>query len=216
MTSILTNVAALAATRQLGLTNMGLKGTIERLTTGRRINRASDDAAGLSNATSRQLEAIQARESRRTNNQTFFAEQAKDGYLEEATNLVMRAMELVAGGNSSSSELTKVNTLAVAAALKAGVTLTSPGTTTTDVTTALGTINTNRGTIAGNMAEAASNANLYGIEAENKTAQAGNIMDADVGEEVVKLTKWQILSQSGISALSQANQASQNVVGLLR
>lgn len=216
MTSILTNVAALSATRQLGLTNMGLKGTIERLTTGRRINRASDDAAGLSNATSRQLEAIVARESRRTSNQTFFAEQAKDGYLEEATNLVMRSMELVAGGNSGSSELTSVNNLAVAAALKAGVTLTSPGTTTADVTTALGTINTNRGTIAAAMATAASNANLYGIESENKTAQAGNIMDADIGEEVVKLTKWQILSQSGISALSQANQASQNVVALLR
>lgn len=216
MSSILNNVAALSATRQLGITNAGLKGTIERLTTGRRINRAADDAAGLANATGYQLEAIYARETRRTNNQTFFSEQAKDGYLEEATNLVMRAMELVAGGNSGSSELTSVNSLAVAAAAKAGVTLTSPGTTTASVTTALGTINTNRGTIAASMATAASNANLFGIEEENKVAQMSSIMDADIGAEVVKLTKWQILSQSGISALAQANQSSQSVLALLR
>jgi len=41
-------------------------------------------------------------------------------------------------------------------------------------------------------------------------------MDADIGAEVVNLTKWQILSQAGTSALSNANAASQTVLGLLR
>jgi len=61
-----------------------------------------------------------------------------------------------------------------------------------------------------------SNANLYGIEYENQTAIKSNIMDADIGAEVVNLTKWQILSQAGTSALSNANAASQTVLGLLR
>ena len=43
-----------------------------------------------------------------------------------------------------------------------------------------------------------------------------SLMLADMGAEVVSLTKWQILSQSGTSALTNANQASQTVLGLLR
>ena len=48
MSSILTNVAAMSASRQLNITNHAMQQTIERLTTGKRINRASDDAAGTS------------------------------------------------------------------------------------------------------------------------------------------------------------------------
>ncbi|HOX53194.1 MAG TPA: flagellin [Fibrobacteria bacterium] len=54
------------------------------------------------------------------------------------------------------------------------------------------------------------------MEYENQTAIKSNIMDADIGAEVVNLTKWQILSQAGTSALSNANAASQTVLGLLR
>lgn len=42
------------------------------------------------------------------------------------------------------------------------------------------------------------------------------ITDADVAAEVVNLTKFQILTQSGVSALAQANQSSQSVLSLLR
>ena len=40
MPSILNNVSALQASRQLGITTMGMTKTIERLTTGKRINHA--------------------------------------------------------------------------------------------------------------------------------------------------------------------------------
>jgi flagellin len=216
MPSILTNVSALQAARQLGITQLGLNRTIERLTTGKRINRAADDATGLGLANNLDADARVAVEKRKLAFNDYYAEAAKDGYLEEATNQTLRAMELVAGGNSSSPELTTVNNQAVAAALKAGTTLTSPGTTESSVSTALTAIATARQSVASAMALALSNANLYGIESENKTAQKGNIMDADIGAEVVALTKWQILSQSGTSALSNANAASQTVLGLLR
>jgi flagellin len=215
MPSILNNVSALSASRQLGITAQGMKGTIERLTTGKRINRASDDATGLGQAENFLADSKVAHETRKLANGTFFAEQAKDGYLQEATDLVQRNVELAAGGNSSAAEMSSVATLAVAAAAKAGVTITGPSNLTT-ASTALTAIAAARSTIASNMATAQSNANLNGIEEENKVAQMSNIMDADVGAEVVNLTKWQILSQAGTSALSQANQASQTVLGLLR
>lgn len=217
MSSILNNVAALSATRQLGITSQGMKGTIERLTTGKRINHASDDAAGLATANSLSADVRIATEKRKIENGNYYSAAADDGYLEEATNLVMRAVELAAGGNESSAEFTKVVALAATAAGKSSVTATL-GTITDEATakTALAGIATARETVAGTMAEAQSNANLYGIEAETKTAQMSNIMDADIGAEVVNLTKWQILSQSGTNALVQANNASQYVLSLLR
>lgn len=217
MPSILNNVAALTATRQLGITAIGMKTTIERLTTGKRINNASDDAAGLANANAYLADSKVATELRKLATQSYYAAAADDGYLDEATNLIMRTMELAAGGNASAAEMATVSGLAIAAAAK-----TSAGTSVsaisdlTSASTALGVVNAARSTIAASMATALSNANLFGIEAEAKTAQMSNIMDADIGAEVVSLTKWQILSQSGTSALTNANQASQTVLGLLR
>ena len=217
MPSILNNVAALTASRQLGITSIGMKTTIERLTTGRRINHASDDAAGLANANTYLADSKVASERRKLATQAYYAAAADDGYLDEATNLIMRAMELAAGGNESASEMGSISTLAHDAAAKTTAATSLAGITNlATASTALGLVNTARSTIAASMATALSNANLYGIEAEAKTAQMSNIMDADMGAEVVNLTKWQILSQSGTSALTNANQASQTVLGLLR
>ena len=51
---------------------------------------------------------------------------------------------------------------------------------------------------------------------QNKTAQLSQIQDANVADEVVNLTKFQILNQSGISALGKANQAGQSILSLLQ
>lgn len=215
MPSVLTNVTAIAASRQLGITAQGMKGTIERLTTGKRINRASDDAAGLATATNLNADAKVAHEKRKLYFNSFYDAQALDGYLEEATTQVLRNMELAAGGNSTSAEMTSVSSQALAAATKAGLSLTAISNEST-ASAALTSIASARATHAATMAAAMSNANLFGIEEENKIAAQGNIMDADIGAEVVQLTKWQILSQAGTSALGQANQGSQTVLGLLR
>jgi flagellin len=225
MPSILNNVAALTATRQLGITALGMKQTIERLTTGKRINHASDDAAGLGQANLYLADSKVAVEMRKLATQTYYADNAKDGYLEEATNQVMRAIELASGGNLTSAEFTQVAVLAQAAVAKANAATggSATGGIATLTITSLDTASTSlialasaRSTIASTMATSLSNANLYGIEAEGKTAMMSNIMDADIGAEVVQLTKWQILSQSGTSALTNANAASQVVLGLLR
>jgi flagellin len=57
---------------------------------------------------------------------------------------------------------------------------------------------------------------VLGISMQNQTAQLSQIQDANVANEVVNLTKYQILNQSGISALSKANQAGQSILALLQ
>lgn len=51
---------------------------------------------------------------------------------------------------------------------------------------------------------------------ENQAASRSRIMDADFAVETANLTKSQVLQQSGIAILAQANQAPQAVLGLLR
>ncbi len=61
-----------------------------------------------------------------------------------------------------------------------------------------------------------SNIRSLGIAKENLTATESMIRDVDVAEEMTSFTKLQILQQSGLSVLAQANQAPQGVLGLLR
>ena len=51
---------------------------------------------------------------------------------------------------------------------------------------------------------------------ENQAASRSRIVDADFAVETANLTKSQVLQQSGIAILAQANQAPQAVLGLLR
>ena len=53
-------------------------------------------------------------------------------------------------------------------------------------------------------------------QSQNTQAAESSIRDANIAEEVANLTKYQILAQSGIAALAQANSSSQTVLSLLR
>jgi len=53
------------------------------------------------------------------------------------------------------------------------------------------------------------------VAAENLTASESRIRDADIAVETVTMTRNQILMQSGLAALSQANQLPQVVLQLL-
>jgi len=53
-------------------------------------------------------------------------------------------------------------------------------------------------------------------QSQNTAAAESTIRDANMAEEVANLTKYQILSQSGIAALSQANTNAQTVLSLFR
>ncbi len=58
--------------------------------------------------------------------------------------------------------------------------------------------------------------NVVTTQAQTLTAAESQIRDADVASEIVSLTKFQVLNQTGLSALAQANAQSQSVLSLLR
>lgn len=57
---------------------------------------------------------------------------------------------------------------------------------------------------------------FIGVQKENVSAAESRIRDTDFAEEIVKFTREQILQQTGISALTQANISPQVVLALLR
>ncbi len=79
--------------------------------------------------------------------------------------------------------------------------------------TALGTVQAQVGTIQNRLQYAI---NLSTSQVVNNTAAESRIRDANVAEESSNLTKYNILTQSGVAALAQANQATASVLSLLR
>ncbi|WP_461767714.1 flagellin [Pseudothermotoga sp.] len=55
-----------------------------------------------------------------------------------------------------------------------------------------------------------------GVAAENLTAAESRIRDADMAKEMMEFTKQQILMQSSMAMLAQANALPQTVLQLLR
>jgi flagellin len=233
--SILSNVTAMAASRQLGITSMGMQQTITRLTTGKQINTAQDNAVGLAQADQFNAESIAATQNVQTQNNAYFQAQAGDGYLGEATTQVQTLVQLDSGGNGTSAEATAVIGNAQAAITKALANAPTGSAAATDLalaatavsgiasatdagkaSAALTAIDVARGDFGATMASTQSASNLFGIESENATSEESNVMDANVGNEVVNLTKWQVLSQAGTSALSSANSSSQYILALFR
>lgn len=251
--SILNNIAALGASYQLGVTGTGLQNTITRLTTGKRINKASDDASGLVIANGLKADTLIASQGQANANNLLSALQTTDGTLSEATNLLTRAAELAqeaqgSGANATAldaefqsivttfNQLTSTSATAFTTGLGnvsggatsftvtvSGVTALSGSLTAGNAATAAGNINTvlasigtARGGIGAGEESLQSYSNVLGIQMQNKTAQLSQIQDANIADEVVSLTKFQILNQSGISSLSKANQAGQSVLALLQ
>src|SRR5208337_1608984 len=94
VTSILNNIAALGASYELGITGTGMQDTIQRLTTGKRINQASDDASGLVIANGLTASTLIDTQGQANANNLLSSLQTADGTLNQATNLLTRAAEL--------------------------------------------------------------------------------------------------------------------------
>ena len=86
----------------------------------------------------------------------------------------------------------------------------------TDLKTALGGISTNRAGLGASMNRLQSAVAVLQSQSQNTTAAESTIRDANMAEEIANLTKYQILAQSGIAALSQANASSQSVLALFK
>lgn len=73
-----------------------------------------------------------------------------------------------------------------------------------------------RGTLGSKINRLENAVGVISAQVQNLTAAESQIRDANIAEEVANLTRFQILSQSGISALAQANQSQQSVLSLLQ
>jgi len=84
------------------------------------------------------------------------------------------------------------------------------------VDAALATINSTRATLGATQSRFDSVVASVQTTAENLSASRSRILDADFASETANLTKQQILQQSGIAMLAQANSIPQNVLALLQ
>ena len=88
------NMSAMFANRQLGVTGVSINKDMEKLSSGMRINRAGDDAAGLavSEKMRAQIRGLNQASQNASNGISFI--QTTEGYLQETTDIMQRIREL--------------------------------------------------------------------------------------------------------------------------
>ncbi len=91
---ISTNVQSLNAQRQLGLTNVAQRDALEHLSSGSRINKAADDAAGLAISERMRADIRSVRQDVRNANDGVSMIQTAEGGMNEIGNILVRFREL--------------------------------------------------------------------------------------------------------------------------
>ncbi len=275
--SVVTNIGALNAQNQLISTERNLQTTINRLSSGLRINGAKDDAAGLAIAENLRADVQGLNQAVRNANDGISVINVADSALNEMGNLLSRAMTLAeqaasdtSGANNSTSKsainneysqiLSEIDRIAstvefnglhllsgtgatvdvqigLGSSTNDRITITTTGVTASGlglatggalltgsgaqaelvaIKTAIDTVSGNRGNLGAFYNRLEHTIGVITIQSENLMAAESQIKDANIAQEVVNLTKFQVLNQTGLSALAQANSSSQSVLSLLR
>jgi flagellin len=94
------NLAALNAQRNVGISNSKLSKSLERLSSGLRINGAADDAAGLAIATKFQAQVRGIAQAVRNANNAISLVQTAEGGINTLTNILQRLRELAVQASS--------------------------------------------------------------------------------------------------------------------
>ena len=258
------NVDAVQAHRHLSATSDAVSQSMERLSSGLRINKAADDAAGLGISEKMRSQIRGLAQAQRNIQDGVSMVQTAEGNLDEVHSILQRIRELAvqyrngslssAGKNAIQSEVDQLSaeiTRIGNAAVFNGVSLLSASTSVTfqvgandnetisisfsSLATAVGSAYSNMATASLAAIDTAVDAvtamrsglgavqnrldhalSVTGIYQENLTSAESRIRDVDMAEEMVNLTKNQILQQAGTAMLAQANQAPQSVLSLLR
>ena len=262
--SVVSNVSAVNAQANLTTSNIGLQKALERLSSGYRINRSGDDAAGLVVANQYRSQVAVLTQGVRNAGDGLSTLQIQDGALNNIAQLLDRMSALATQSASASSTVDRdvlqaefadviaeidreasvggltgvqafsvfvsnngadgviagsigaadatdlgVNALSVATAAGAATAVSTIATAISTLGDAQATVGTlqNRLQFAMNLAQA---------QIVNTKAAESRIRDANIAEESANLTRYSILTQSGIAALAQANQSTGAVLALLR
>jgi len=275
MSVINTNVKSMVAQNAMTVNNRALSKTMEQLSTGKRINAAADDAAGLAiaNRMTAQIKALD--QSVRNANDGISMMQTAEGATKEITTMLQRMRELsVQAANDSysagdrtaiagemtqlTSEITRVasntqwNGMSIlsggtaystmtfqvgtegdaTSAITVGFTAMSAGALTISalsvstsvqaqasielLDTAITAVDTFRSGLGARINRLTSSADNLANIALNTSASRSQIEDTDYAKATTELAKSQIIQQAATAMLTQANQAPQSVLSLLR
>lgn len=89
-----TNTPSISAQRSLGITNRRVNDNLRKLSSGERITRASDDAAGLAISENLKAQIRGNRQAKRNANDAISLIQTAEGGLSEISNIIIRLREL--------------------------------------------------------------------------------------------------------------------------
>ncbi len=270
-----TNVASLSAQRSLGITNRNLNDNLRKLSSGERVTRSGDDAAGLAISENLKSQIRGLRQAKRNANDAISLLQVAEGGMNEISNIIVRLRELSVQAASDTigetergysdiefqnlkdevqriAESTEFNGIKLLNgtgdqlefqvgikndptmdrlrydASSANATIAALGLDTDSVKTKLGAQNAlgkldkalihisgNRANLGALQNRLQSTNNNLEISEENLSAANSRIRDVDVASETADMTKNNILLQSGMSVLSQANQSTNTALKLL-
>lgn len=272
---IATNVASLNAQKNLTTTSRHLDNALARLSSGFRINQASDDAAGLAISENLRAQIRGMKQANRNTNDGISLVQVAEGGLNEVSNMLIRLRELAVQASSDTvgdterkfldveyqqlkSEIQRIsentnfnsrdllngtggivdiqvgthndpfkdrisfNTSAANSTLEAlGIVAenvaTKDGAQTSleAADSAMLSVNAMRANFGAMQNRLVSTVANLDVSHENLSAANSRVRDADIAEETAELTKRNILMQSGISILGQANSVQQMALKLL-
>jgi flagellin len=84
------------------------------------------------------------------------------------------------------------------------------------ITTAIGDVSAQRGSLGASINQLSAAANVASSEEVNLSSAQSSILSTNYGQATSNLAKYQVLSQTGISALAQANSVQQEILKLLQ
>jgi flagellin len=84
------------------------------------------------------------------------------------------------------------------------------------ITTAIGDVSAQRGALGASINQLSAAANVASSEEVNLSSAQSSILSTNYGQATSNLAKYQVLSQTGISALAQANSVQQEILKLLQ
>jgi flagellin len=270
-----TNIQALAAQRALGNNRQAQEQSMERLSSGYRINKAGDDAAGLAISERMRAQVRSLTQAGRNANDGISLVQVAEGGTNEISNILVRMRELSIQGASDTignlersfinkeilqlkaevdrianntefngtkllngrgdkleiqvglnnnptedrlifdGQMQNVTTAALGIVDVATMTKEQSQNNLAMVDAAINKLNENRSALGATQNRLQSTINNINIYKENMEAARSRIRDTDMAAETSELTKNNILTQAGISVLSQANANPQQALKLL-
>ena len=271
-----TNVPSLVAQRNLDMTRGTVDRSLERLSSGLRINHAGDDASGLAISETLRAQTRDLSQVARNAQDGISVLQIAEGSLQEVTQILIRLRELgvqaasdtvgnvergfldieyqhllqeidrianttefngttLLNGSVRSFQIqigthhdpdldriqifnprsVDVNTTSLGLNLSSVSTKRGAQTCLQSIDFAIQSINELRSQLGSVQARLQSTLNHIAVSKENLTEATSRIRDMDIAEETTQMTKNQILMQTGVAVLAQANTLSKNILSLL-